>query len=86
MDLSTHRARPLVAADVEEADLLVVMDGKNLEDLVGRFPSAVDKVILLGLVAGKPTITVPDPISLDEQGIRRSVDLVRDAVTRLTSD
>ena len=84
-DLAPHRARLISGSDVEQADLLVVMDPTNLTELLKRFPSAREKVILLGLAADPPVMTVPDPISLSEEGILDSVTLVRDAVTRLAS-
>ena len=82
-DLSAHRARVISERHVEEADVLVVMDPTNFEDLLDRFPSAREKTILLGLVADPPVLAVPDPIDRNEEGIMDSVQLVQRAVARL---
>ena len=85
IDLSSHRARTLHVRDVERAGLLVVMDPSNLHDLLARFPAAREKVVLLGLLADRPQLTVPDPISLDHTGIEDAFGLIENAVSQLSS-
>ena len=85
VDLSSHRARTLHDTDIEAATLLVVMDPNNLSDLLARFPQAREKVVLLGLLADQPQLSVPDPISLDHNGITLAFGLIEDAVSQLSS-
>ena len=85
VDLSSHRARTLHDTDIAAATLLVVMDPNNLSDLLARFPQAREKVVLLGLLADQPQLSVPDPISLDHNGITLAFGLIEDAVSQLSS-
>lgn len=87
LDLSGHRARPLTAAAVEEADLILVMDYLNEAEVLGHFPSAAPKVRLLatfGANHSRPR-EIQDPYSGSEEDVRTAFDAISAAVRRLVA-
>ncbi|NRD23239.1 ATP-grasp domain-containing protein [Winogradskyella litoriviva] len=50
VELSGHRSKRITSDLVNEADLLIVMDQRNLEDVKKEFPEAIIKTILLGAI------------------------------------
>ena len=61
VDLSTHRSRRVVAADVAEASVIFAMDLRNLGDMEREFPEALGKTLLLGALGGGEEAEIPDP-------------------------
>lgn len=61
VDLSTHRSRRVVAADVAEASVIFAMDLRNLGDMEREFPEALGKTLLLGALGGGEDAEIPDP-------------------------
>lgn len=67
VDATAHRARSLTPQMVQEADLVLVMEQFQLEEVLRRVPSAKEKVHLLkryGPAAGEvdDNPNIPDPI------------------------
>lgn len=87
LDMSAHRATPLSAKLVMDADLVLVMDYVNAAEVVTRFPDAVGKVVLLGRFdsecTGDPAI--PDPFTGDLDAVRASYTRVAAAVGGLVA-
>ena len=88
IDCSTHRAKPLTPEQVLEADLILVMEGFQEEELLRRFPSVRSKVHLLKAyghslepVEGNPSI--PDPIGKPLEVYEVCFDVIREAVDRV---
>jgi len=48
LDLSRFRSRPLVPAVVTGADLIIVMDARQAEDLAARFPVNRARIVIAG--------------------------------------
>jgi protein-tyrosine phosphatase len=48
LDLSRFRSRPLVPAVVTAADLIIVMDARQAEEIVARFPINRARVVIAG--------------------------------------
>lgn len=76
ISLEDHRARPLTPDLVRDADLVLVMDAFNEAELLGRYPAARDKVLMLGVV---------DPYDGDGTDIRRCYGLLQSSIQRLAS-
>ena len=60
IDVSTHRAAQLTAADVKHADVVLTMTAKHKATVVGLFPDAKDKVFTLAEYATGETAAVVD--------------------------
>ncbi|MDP2310529.1 MAG: low molecular weight phosphatase family protein [Pseudomonadota bacterium] len=58
-DLSAHRSQPMTQALVDWADRILVMEMRHAQDVRERFPSADEKVQLLGTFSGLVEISDP---------------------------
>ena len=72
-----RRSRSVTAADFEHFDLLLAMDGANLEDLRARCPpgQAGKLRLFLDFAPGLEGQDVPDPYYGDVPGFERVLDL-----------
>jgi protein-tyrosine phosphatase len=79
-------ARQIAAEDLADSDLILVMDGHNLADVLALAPddSTRDKVhLFLEYAGGKGE--VPDPYYGGEEGFTRVVAMVRDAAREIVA-
>ncbi len=53
VDLSNHESHPLVVADVNDADLIIVMEEAHRTAIFHRWPRVLYKVLLLSELAGE---------------------------------
>jgi protein-tyrosine-phosphatase/predicted ATP-grasp superfamily ATP-dependent carboligase len=83
VDLGAHRSTPITRAHVDEADLIVVMDVRNYESLLARFPDAAVRTTMLGLFARRPRAEIPDPVLAGEAAAREILAFVAEAVDGL---
>lgn len=87
LDLESHRAQPLDAAQVDSAGAIFVMDHLNLGRILGRFPAAADKTFLLGGCRADGSMVlreIHDPVSGTLADVRVSHDEVA-AATRIVA-
>jgi protein-tyrosine phosphatase len=73
VDISGHRARQLADGDIRGADLILVMETFQAEDLVRQAPYARGKVHLLGRWGG---FEVPDPYRQPREAFERALALI----------
>lgn len=67
LSLESHRSRPISAAMVAKADVILVMDLLNEARLLARYPAAASRVRLLGEFDPVPgSAEIPDPYLVDE--------------------
>jgi protein-tyrosine phosphatase len=80
-ELADLRARPLAAADFEQADLLLVMDDDNLDAAADRCPPALRHKLrrLTEFCRSHRSTSVPDPYCGGPADFERVLDLVEDA-------
>lgn len=86
VDCSMHRARSLTVEMVEHADLILVMETFQAEELLRRMPQAKAKVHLLKEYAGMqddPNLNVPDPIGKPMEVYEVCFASISDAVERI---
>ena len=88
VDCSAHRARMLTAEMVEDADLVLVMEPFQLEEILRRVPSARGKAHLLKAYQaqeGDPMdhLGIPDPIGKPMEVYEVCFAEIRDAIGRL---
>lgn len=88
VDSSSHRARVLSTEMVQAADLILVMERFQAEEVARRFPSATPKVHLLkpyGLSPGESdgNSDIPDPIGKPLEVYEVCFAEIREAVERV---
>ena len=88
VDCSNHRARTLTSQMIEHADLVLVMEQFQVEEVLRRFPSAREKVHLLksyGLAQHETggQVNIPDPIGKPLEVYEVCFAEIRDAVERV---
>ncbi len=70
-DLSAHRSRRVIAAMIDDADVVAIMDMRNYVQLKEQSPDALRKTIFLGMFADPPQLEIEDPYGLPlEDGLR----------------
>jgi protein-tyrosine-phosphatase len=84
-DLSPHRSRRITRDQLDDADLVLAMDPKHLEELGKLFPEALPRATLLGFYAQPPVLSIPDPYLADEDETRGVCEMVRSAIHGLVS-
>jgi protein-tyrosine-phosphatase len=88
VDASAHQARTVSADMAQEADLILAMEGFQVEEVARRFPSARGKAHLLktyGLPAPETIVNpnIPDPIGKPMEVYEVCFMEIREAVERL---
>jgi protein-tyrosine-phosphatase/predicted ATP-grasp superfamily ATP-dependent carboligase len=85
VDLSSHRSTRIDEELVDWADVILVMDRRNLHDLQQQFPRAAHKAFLLGAVEpGAATdVEIPDPYSGDYDLTERAYARIAGAIDRV---
>jgi protein-tyrosine phosphatase len=80
-DIAGLRSRPLVQADFERADLLLVMDERNLADArdIGAAEHHVKLRLLAEFARRHRATSVPDPYYGGERDFEHALDLIEDA-------
>lgn len=74
VSLGSHRARPADVAELERAELLVVMDDLNAVAVVTRAPHLEDRVVMLGAfdpAPGDQGLEIPDPYGHGAEQVRQ---------------
>jgi len=83
--LQYHRAQPLTAEAVSQADAIFAMDFQNKAELLARFPEAELKIFMLSAYArgSQRGREIPDPYFGDEDTVRRCYALLQDCIQNL---
>lgn len=72
IDLSQHRSRRLTQADLQWADLVLIMDGHNYRIMHHDYPDYLQKCIWLGAIATETPVIISDPYK-KAQGVQQRV-------------
>ena len=84
IDLSAHRSRPLTQAEIDGADLIVVMTEAHKYSILRRFPGISGRVLLLNdFSARHPGEDVPDPFGMKPDVYRTIRDEIGAAMPEL---
>jgi protein-tyrosine-phosphatase len=84
VDLSEHRSSLVKEEDLSWADLVVIMDWKNHQELLDFSPNALEKTVRLGVWSN--TLDIPDPYGLSEPEILRIIDQMKQACQSFSRD
>lgn len=85
LDLAAHRSRKAAANDIDRADLILVMDWKNYDQLLRTFPQAAGKATFLGLFSDAPTLEIEDPYDLRGEKVDRVLRQIDSSVKGLAA-
>ena len=66
LDLNSHRSCRISREQVLSADVIVVMDKSNFDDVLKEFPEAGNKIVLLGLFLKVGHLNISDPYALSD--------------------
>ena len=61
IDLTRHRSQLVNAQLLKDADLILVMDFANMQQMEKAFPQQLARTTMLGLFASTPKPNIPDP-------------------------
>jgi protein-tyrosine phosphatase len=88
MDISGQRARQLTQADYDRFDLLLAMDGSNLDELIDSSPTDMPHKIrrFLDFAPHAGAQDVPDPFYGGREGFDHALDLIEHAARGLLAD
>jgi protein-tyrosine-phosphatase/predicted ATP-grasp superfamily ATP-dependent carboligase len=85
IDLVHSSSRCLTKEQIQRADLIFVMDAKNYGDLIGHYPEAANRTLLLGLFLEQPTVNIPDPYQASDEKAWEVVNQISRAIHALAS-
>jgi protein-tyrosine-phosphatase/predicted ATP-grasp superfamily ATP-dependent carboligase len=83
IDLVHSSSRCLTKQQIQRADLIFVMDAKNYGDLIGQFPEAANRTLLLGLFLEQPALNIPDPYRASDEKTWEVVSQISRAINAL---
>jgi len=69
IDITRHRARTVTIADLNTADLILVMEEAQRQSIFYRAPQLLYKVVLLSELSGRH-VDVPDPVGQSPAVVR----------------
>jgi len=85
--INNHRATPLDAAKVEDADLILVMTADHRRQLLANYPQSAGKTHLLKEYAGLASrdTEISDPIGLGSEEYARVLEEIRACIKKVTA-
>ena len=83
IDLGSHRSRLVAPADLEWADVIVIMDRYNWERLQSFGATVEDKIVWLGAFASAGPVEIEDPYALPAPQVQAIVEQMRNAAEGL---
>ncbi len=85
LSLPPGSSKRVTADMVRGFDLVVLHDLENYQMFAGEFPSALDKMLMLGMFLDPPQPNIQDPYISDPEETLAIMQQIRDAVTRLAA-
>ncbi|WP_017445375.1 low molecular weight protein-tyrosine-phosphatase [Gayadomonas joobiniege] len=80
IDITNHKARQLTRGLINEAELVLVMERRHLEDISKLAPHARGKTMLLGKWIGDKEI--PDPYRQSRDAFEYAINLIDDCIAK----
>lgn len=88
LPLANHRAQPVTADLVTQADAILAMDFQNKAELLAHFPEFESKILMLSAYADGPFRyrEIPDPYFGDIDATRRCYGVLQACIRNLTEE
>jgi len=83
IDLVHSGSRCITKQQIRRADLILVMDVKNYGDLIGQYPEAASRTLLLGMLLERPILNIPDPYRASDEKAWEVVNQISCAINAL---
>lgn len=86
LDVSTHQAKPIEPALVNQSDLILCMEEKHKHDLGAIFPHLKDRIFTLkefAFPSHRQRLSIADPIGQGIQAYRRTFRLIEREIARI---
>ncbi|VAW73220.1 hypothetical protein MNBD_GAMMA15-635 [hydrothermal vent metagenome] len=84
-ELTNHRSRCVNHEDIEWADLIIIMDRKNYDQLEFSYPDALDKVVWVAAALDVRIPEVEDPYGKPQEQIEKLVRRMDDSVAAISA-
>jgi protein-tyrosine-phosphatase/predicted ATP-grasp superfamily ATP-dependent carboligase len=84
IDLSNWQSRSITKAQIDRADLILLMDRKNFVTLAQRFPDALDRTVMLGLFGQRSSLDITDPNGGKDRAFEKACETIHDCVAGLS--
>ncbi len=85
IDLTSHRSQLISAELLRDADLILVMDSANMQQMEQTFPEQLARTTMLGLFASKPEPIISDPYTASAVETLKICLQIREAINGLAS-
>ena len=85
VELSDHRSRVISEEMVQQADVVLVFDDENLEEIRFAYPWAKSKTFMLGVMNDSAAMEITDPYGGTAEEFRRVYEEIRNAIDLLES-
>ena len=83
IDLTRHRSQLVNAQLLKDADLILVMDSANMQQMEQAFPEQLARTTMLGLFASTPKPNIPDPYTESAAATLKICLQIREAINGL---
>ena len=83
IDLARHRSQLINAQLLKDADLILVMDSANMQQMEQAFPEQLARTTMLGLFASTPKPNIPDPYTESAAATLKICLQIREAINGL---
>lgn len=80
VDIAAHRGRQVTPVMALAADLILVMEARQLDWCADLVPSARGRIFLMGHWLGTPPPEIPDPYGQGPDAFRSAFDAIRQSV------
>jgi len=84
LNMASHRSRFLTRKMVNEAEVIVAMEGHHYQSIAGLAPHATEKIVMIGdLIPGRGDPEIGDPYGGTEEDFARAFEEIKQAVENL---
>jgi protein-tyrosine-phosphatase/predicted ATP-grasp superfamily ATP-dependent carboligase len=85
VDLHSFKSNTISKQQVAQADLILLMDSENYDQMAERFPDALPRATMLGLFAPAQQLNIKDPYNSSDEETREILRQIQSAVDGLAT-
>ncbi|MBN2121043.1 MAG: threonylcarbamoyl-AMP synthase [Candidatus Omnitrophica bacterium] len=83
IDASGHHSKKITMNLIRSSDIIIVMQRRHRDVIVGMEPSAMPRIFLMGSFLGEDAQDIPDPMGGTEEDYNTSFSLIRKAIEKI---